>query len=54
PALFMLGAVITMLCDLIARTATLPTELPLSTVTAIFGAPTVLVMMAGRRRGNEH
>lgn len=54
PALFMLGAVITMLCDLIARTATLPTELPLSTVTAIFGAPTVLVMMAGRRRENEH
>lgn len=52
PALLMLGAVVTMLCDLIARTVVLPTELPLSTVTAAFGAPTVLAMMAGRRRSN--
>ena len=49
PALYLLGAFSTMLCDLIARTIALPTELPLSTVTAAFGAPIVLFMMAGRR-----
>ncbi len=53
PALFLMGAFITMLCDLLARTLLLPAELPLSTVTAAFGAPMVLVMMAGRRRKNE-
>ena len=35
---------------MIARTVFAPTELSISTVTAIFGAPIVLVMMVRRRR----
>lgn len=39
PATFLGGGVFCMLCDLIARTAFAPTELNISTVTSIFGAP---------------
>ncbi len=45
PASFMGGAVFCMLCDYIARVAFAPTELSISTVTAIFGAPIVIVML---------
>ena len=51
PAIFFGGAVFCMVCDLIARTAFAPTELAISTVTAIFGAPVVIVMMLKRERG---
>ena len=51
PAIFMGGAVFCMFCDLIARTAFAPTELSISTVTAIFGAPVVIVMMLDKHRG---
>ena len=40
-----------MLCDLIARTAFAPTELNISTVTSVFGAPVVIYMMLKRRKG---
>ena len=51
PACFLGGAVFCLLCDLIARVAFAPTELSISTVTAIFGAPVVIYIMVRRRRG---
>ncbi len=45
PACFLGGGVFCMFCDLIARTLFAPTELNISTVTAIFGAPVVIVML---------
>ena len=50
PATFLCGAVFCMFCDLIARTAFAPTELNISTVTSVFGAPVVIVMMLRRRK----
>lgn len=50
PACFLGGAVFTCICDLIARTVFSPTELSISTVTAIFGAPVVVVMLIKRSR----
>ena len=50
PATFLGGGVFCMLCDLIARTAFAPTELNVSTVTSIFGAPIVIYMML-RKKG---
>ena len=50
PACFLGGALCCQVCDMIARTVFAPTELSISTVTAIFGAPIVLVMMVRRRR----
>ena len=52
PATFLGGGVFCMLCDLIARTAFAPTELNISTVTSIFGAPVVIYMML-RRKGRR-
>ena len=51
PATFLGGAVFCMGCDLIARTAFAPTELNISTVTSVFGAPVVIAMMLRRQRG---
>ena len=51
PATFLGGAVFCMLCDLIARTAFAPTELSISTVTSVFGAPVVIYMMMKRQKG---
>lgn len=51
PATFLSGAVFCMLCDLIARTAFAPTELNISTVTSVFGAPVVIAMMLKRQKG---
>ena len=45
PAGFLGGSVFCLFCDLIARTVFSPTELSISTVTAIFGAPVVIYMM---------
>ena len=53
PATFIGGAVFCMWCDLIARTAFAPTELNISTVTSIFGAPIVIAMMVKRSKGGE-
>lgn len=50
PATLLCGAVFCMLCDLIARTAFAPTELGISTVTSVFGAPIVIAMMLRRQR----
>ena len=45
PACFIGGRIFCMVCDLIARTAFSPTELNISTVTAVFGAPIVIAML---------
>lgn len=50
PACFLGGSVFCLFCDLLARTLLAPTELSISTVTAIFGAPVVLWVMSGRKR----
>jgi len=51
PASFLGGAVFCLLCDLIARTLFAPTELSISSVTAIFGAPVVILIMIRRQSG---
>ena len=53
PASFLGGAAFCLLCDLLARTLFAPTELSISTVTAVFGAPVVIVMMLQRRGRRE-
>ncbi|MCR5009960.1 MAG: iron ABC transporter permease [Clostridia bacterium] len=50
PGCFLGGAIFCLLCDLIARTVFSPTELSISSVTAIFGAPIVISIMIKRRR----
>lgn len=51
PGTFLGGAIFCMLCDLIARTAFAPTELNISTVTSMFGAPIVIIMLLKREKG---
>lgn len=51
PACFLGGSIFCMLCDMIARTVFAPTELSISTVTAIFGAPVVIIIMLNRKWG---
>lgn len=50
PACFMAGSIFCMVCDIIARMALSPTELSISTVTAVFGAPVVIAVMIRRRK----
>ncbi|MCD7730887.1 MAG: iron ABC transporter permease [Oscillospiraceae bacterium] len=50
PASFIGGGVFCLLCDLLARTAFAPTELSISSVTAVFGAPIVIIIMIGKKR----
>lgn len=50
PGCFLGGAVFCLFCDLIARTVFAPTELSISSVTAVFGAPTVIYMMVRNKR----
>ena len=45
------GAAFCLLCDLIARSMFAPTQLSISAVTAVFGAPVVLWLLV--RRGQE-
>lgn len=52
PACFIGGAVFCLFCDWIARNVFSPTEMSISSVTAIFGAPIVIYMMVHQRRGN--
>lgn len=50
PAAFLGGSIFCLACDLIARSLLAPTELSISTVTAIFGAPVVLAVLLRKRR----
>ena len=45
PACFLGGAAFCLFCDLLARVVFAPTELSISTVTAIFGAPVVIYIL---------
>ena len=49
---FFRTGVFCLFCDLIARTLFAPTELSISTVTAVFGAPVVIWMLLTRKRGD--
>ena len=51
PACFLGGAVFCLFCDLIARTAFAPRDVSISSVTAVFGAPVVIYLMASRKGG---
>ena len=50
PACFLGGAVFCLYSDLIARMVFAPTELNISTVTSLIGAPVVIYMLAVRKR----
>ena len=50
PACFVGGALVTLLCDGLARTMFAPTEVSISSVTAVFLVPVVIVMMVRRRK----
>ena len=50
PACFLGGGICCLFCDLIARTLFAPTELSISTVTAVFGAPVVIFVMIRQKR----
>ena len=49
PVCFLGGSVFCLFCDLLARTMLAPSELSISTVTAVFGAPVVLYIIKGRK-----
>jgi len=49
PGTVLLGAIVTGLCDLIARLAFSPVELPISSITAFFGAPIVISLLIKRK-----
>jgi len=53
PACFLGGGVFCLFCDLIARTVFAPTELSISSVTALFGAPVVIFIMIRRQNWNQ-
>lgn len=52
PGCFLMGAVVTLLCDGIARTVFAPAQVSISSVTAILLAPIVIIMMIKRRNTN--
>nr|WP_330376207.1 iron ABC transporter permease [Butyrivibrio sp. AE3004] len=52
PASFLGGALVTLFCDVIARTVFAPTEVSISSVTAVFLVPVVIFMMIKRSGRN--
>lgn len=50
PGCFLGGAAFCLFCDLLARVMFAPTELSISTVTAIFGAPVVIFIMIRKKK----
>jgi iron complex transport system permease protein len=52
PYSFFAGAIFVTLCDTVARTVAAPTEIPVGIITAMFGAPYFIMLVAkGRKRG---
>jgi iron complex transport system permease protein len=49
PGSVLVGAMVISLCDFIARTVFSPVELPISAITAFFGAPIVISLLIKRR-----
>lgn len=54
PLSAVVGAAFTLLCDLIARTAFSPYELPVGIILSFIGAPFFLFLLFYRRKGNRH
>lgn len=54
PTCFVGGAIFCLICDFLARTLFSPTELNISAVTAVFGAPVVIIMMMKKNNGAVH
>lgn len=52
PSCFIGGACFCLICDMIARTVFAPIELSISSVTAVFGAPVVIIMLA-KKKGKQ-
>jgi iron complex transport system permease protein len=50
PAAFLGGGIFCLFCDLLARTVFAPTEVSISAVTAIFGAPIVISILMRRQK----
>lgn len=50
PYVFFIGAIFLVICDTLARTIAAPTEIPVGIITAIFGAPYFVVLVATRKR----
>jgi iron complex transport system permease protein len=49
PGCLLVGAVVTSLCDFVARMVFSPVELPISAITAFFGAPIVIALLLRRK-----
>lgn len=49
PQCFLGGSVFCLFCDLLARSIFAPTEMSISSMTAVFGAPVVIVMLMKRK-----
>lgn len=50
PACFLGGSLFCLFCDLLARNLFAPSELNISTVTAVFGAPIVILILQGSKK----
>lgn len=50
PQCFLGGSVFCLFCDLLARSLFAPTEMSISSMTAVFGAPVVIAMIIGRKK----
>jgi iron complex transport system permease protein len=50
PAVLLGGSIFCLFCDLLARVMFAPTEISISTMTAIFGAPVVIAILLRRER----
>ncbi|MCR5302491.1 MAG: iron ABC transporter permease [Lachnospiraceae bacterium] len=53
PGCFLTGALVTSLCDCLARNVFAPTEVSISSVTAVLLVPVVIFVMIKRRKGSE-
>lgn len=53
PGAFFGGAIFCLFCDLIARSVFAPTEISISAVTAIFGAPVVISILLAREKARR-
>lgn len=51
PACFLGGGIFCLFCDLLSRTLFSPTEISVSSITALFGAPIVLLIMIKYKKG---
>ncbi len=49
PGVMIIGAAVTSVCDLVARLVFSPVELPISAITALFGAPIVISLLVRKR-----